>query len=130
MIPPSNHSAYAESKHKVRPNSSLNVDAVEDLSLGKKAKGADLARTISPVARSLPSLGLRMSLIHESLIYSSHDPMEAAEQVEETTDNPIHEMQITRSLFNALKPRVAVLYQAVEPPIINGVRKPAKPGGE
>lgn len=24
---------------------------------------------------------------------------------------------------------VAVLYQALEPPIINGVRKPAKPGG-
>ncbi|GJC91316.1 fungal specific transcription factor domain-containing protein [Colletotrichum higginsianum] len=26
--------------------------------------------------------------------------------------------------------RVAVLYQAIEPPIINGVRKPMKPGGE
>lgn len=25
--------------------------------------------------------------------------------------------------------RVAVLYQALEPPIINGVRKPKKPGG-
>ena len=27
------------------------------------------------------------------------------------------------------KPRVAVLYQACEPPIVNGVRKPKKPGG-
>lgn len=27
-------------------------------------------------------------------------------------------------------PKIAVLYQAVEPPVINGVRKPAKPGGE
>jgi hypothetical protein len=25
--------------------------------------------------------------------------------------------------------RVAVLYQAIDPPIINGVRKPKKPGG-
>lgn len=25
--------------------------------------------------------------------------------------------------------RVALLYQAIEPPIINGVRKPMKPGG-
>jgi hypothetical protein len=29
----------------------------------------------------------------------------------------------------ASSPRVAVLYQAVEPPIVNGVRKPKKPGG-
>ncbi|KAJ5354186.1 ATP-grasp fold subdomain 1 [Penicillium brevicompactum] len=27
------------------------------------------------------------------------------------------------------KPTVAVLYQAIEPPVINGVRKPRKPGG-
>jgi hypothetical protein len=26
--------------------------------------------------------------------------------------------------------RVAVLYQALEPPVINGVRKPKKPGGK
>ncbi|KAL4995951.1 hypothetical protein BDV10DRAFT_173403 [Aspergillus recurvatus] len=32
-----------------------------------------------------------------------------------------------RTLTNA--PTVAVLYQAIEPPIINGVRKPRKPGG-
>ena len=25
--------------------------------------------------------------------------------------------------------KVAVLYQAIEPPVINGVRKPMKPGG-
>jgi hypothetical protein len=28
------------------------------------------------------------------------------------------------------KPKVAVLYQAIEPPVINGVRKPMKPGGK
>lgn len=28
------------------------------------------------------------------------------------------------------RPQVAVLYQAIDPPIINGVRKPKKPGGE
>lgn len=27
------------------------------------------------------------------------------------------------------RPRVAVLYQALEPPVVNGVRKPPKPGG-
>lgn len=27
-------------------------------------------------------------------------------------------------------PRVAVLYQALDPPLINGTRKPKKPGGE
>lgn len=27
------------------------------------------------------------------------------------------------------KARVAVLYQALDPPVINGVRKPPKPGG-
>jgi hypothetical protein len=27
-------------------------------------------------------------------------------------------------------PTVAVLFQAIDPPIINGVRKPRKPGGE
>ncbi|CBF76018.1 hypothetical protein AN3505.2 [Aspergillus nidulans FGSC A4] len=32
-----------------------------------------------------------------------------------------------RTLTNA--PTVAVLYQAIEPPVINGVRKPRKPGG-
>ena len=38
--------------------------------------------------------------------------------------------QITRSLHNATaSPVVAVLYQAIEPPIINGARKPRKPGG-
>jgi hypothetical protein len=26
-------------------------------------------------------------------------------------------------------PRVAVLYQAIDPPVINGVTKPRKPGG-
>lgn len=29
----------------------------------------------------------------------------------------------------ASKRRVAVLYQALDPPLINGVRKPKKPGG-
>ena len=29
----------------------------------------------------------------------------------------------------ATKSRVAVLYQACEPPVVNGVRKPKKPGG-
>jgi hypothetical protein len=33
-----------------------------------------------------------------------------------------------RTLTNA--PTVAVLYQAIEPPIINGVKKPRKPGGK
>lgn len=28
------------------------------------------------------------------------------------------------------RPTVAVLYQAIEPPVINGVRKPRKPGGK
>jgi hypothetical protein len=28
------------------------------------------------------------------------------------------------------KPTVAVLFQAIEPPVINGVRKPRKPGGK
>ncbi|GLA52328.1 hypothetical protein AnigIFM63604_009177 [Aspergillus niger] len=38
--------------------------------------------------------------------------------------------QISRSLHNATAPPVvAVLYQAIEPPIINGARKPRKPGG-
>ncbi|PYI04532.1 D-alanine--D-alanine ligase [Aspergillus sclerotiicarbonarius CBS 121057] len=39
--------------------------------------------------------------------------------------------QITRSLHTATRtsPVVAVLYQAIEPPIINGARKPRKPGG-
>lgn len=27
------------------------------------------------------------------------------------------------------KPRLAVLFQAIDPPVINGVRKPRKPGG-
>jgi hypothetical protein len=27
------------------------------------------------------------------------------------------------------KAKVAVLYQAIEPPVINGVKKPMKPGG-
>jgi len=43
-------------------------------------------------------------------------------------------MQLTRVLFNRLShnlmPRVAVLYQALEPPIVNGVRKPMKQGGK
>ncbi|PWY94218.1 glutathione synthetase ATP-binding domain-like protein [Aspergillus sclerotioniger CBS 115572] len=39
--------------------------------------------------------------------------------------------QISRSLHSAARnsPIVAVLYQAIEPPIINGARKPRKPGG-
>lgn len=28
------------------------------------------------------------------------------------------------------KAKVAVLYQAIEPPVINGVKKPMKPGGK
>ncbi|KAF2141564.1 uncharacterized protein K452DRAFT_228308 [Aplosporella prunicola CBS 121167] len=40
---------------------------------------------------------------------------------------------LQRRLFSSAaaagKPRVAVLYQALEPPVINGVRKPKKPGG-
>ncbi|CAG8420596.1 unnamed protein product [Penicillium salamii] len=31
--------------------------------------------------------------------------------------------------WNHTRPTVAVLYQAIEPPVINGVRKPRKPGG-
>ncbi|RBR10789.1 uncharacterized protein FIESC28_09320 [Fusarium coffeatum] len=34
-----------------------------------------------------------------------------------------------RSLSSKASTRVAVLYQALDPPIINGVRKPKKPGG-
>ncbi|OAL51425.1 glutathione synthetase ATP-binding domain-like protein [Pyrenochaeta sp. DS3sAY3a] len=38
---------------------------------------------------------------------------------------------VSRSLSTTplLKPRVAVLYQELDPPLINGVRKPKKPGG-
>jgi len=35
-----------------------------------------------------------------------------------------------RSLSSIKDARVAVLYQALKPPIINGVRKPLKPGGK
>ena len=31
---------------------------------------------------------------------------------------------------NSSNPTVAVLFQAIEPPVINGVRKPRKPGGK
>ncbi|KAB2573720.1 D-alanine--D-alanine ligase [Lasiodiplodia theobromae] len=34
-----------------------------------------------------------------------------------------------RRTFASATPRVALLYQALDPPIINGVRKPKKPGG-
>ncbi|KAI0441144.1 hypothetical protein F4803DRAFT_437423 [Xylaria telfairii] len=33
------------------------------------------------------------------------------------------------SVSTTSKPRVAVLYQALDPPVMNGVRKPRKPGG-
>jgi hypothetical protein len=34
-----------------------------------------------------------------------------------------------RHMSTTSTPRVAVLYQELEPPLINGVRKPKKPGG-
>jgi len=36
---------------------------------------------------------------------------------------------VFRRTFASGRPRVAVLYQALNPPVINGVRKPKKPGG-
>jgi hypothetical protein len=35
----------------------------------------------------------------------------------------------SRHMSTTSTPRVAVLYQELEPPLINGVRKPKKPGG-
>ncbi|GME62112.1 D-alanine--d-alanine ligase (d-alanylalanine synthetase) (d-ala-d-ala ligase) protein [Neofusicoccum parvum] len=37
--------------------------------------------------------------------------------------------RVFRRSFASAQPRVAVLYQALDPPVINGVRKPMKPGG-
>lgn len=37
---------------------------------------------------------------------------------------------IGRRMFNSQAPRVAVLFQAIDPPIIGGVHKPRKPGGK
>lgn len=37
---------------------------------------------------------------------------------------------IFRRTFASGQLRVAVLYQALDPPIINGVQKPKKPGGK
>jgi hypothetical protein len=34
------------------------------------------------------------------------------------------------STVGSAAPTVAVLYQAIDPPIINGVQKPRKPGGK
>lgn len=36
---------------------------------------------------------------------------------------------IQSTIPGAGKPRVAVLFQAIDPPVINGIRKPRKPGG-
>ncbi|CAG7948210.1 unnamed protein product [Penicillium olsonii] len=38
-------------------------------------------------------------------------------------------MRNSRLKWTHARPTVAVLYQAIEPPVINGVRKPRKPGG-
>jgi len=35
-----------------------------------------------------------------------------------------------RHMYTTTAPRVAVLYQEFDPPLINGVRKPKKPGGK
>jgi hypothetical protein len=35
----------------------------------------------------------------------------------------------SRHMSTTSTPRVAVLFQELEPPLINGVRKPKKPGG-
>lgn len=37
---------------------------------------------------------------------------------------------ILRKALSTQSPRVAVLYQAIDPPVIGGVRKPRKPGGK
>lgn len=34
-----------------------------------------------------------------------------------------------RRLYSSRAPTVAVLFQDIDPPVINGVRKPRKPGG-
>lgn len=37
---------------------------------------------------------------------------------------------VSRRLYSNQRPTVAVLFQDIDPPVINGVRKPRKPGGE
>lgn len=37
---------------------------------------------------------------------------------------------VLRRAISTQSPRVAVLYQAIDPPVIGGVRKPRKPGGK
>lgn len=37
---------------------------------------------------------------------------------------------VSRRLYSSQGPTVAVLFQDIDPPVINGVRKPRKPGGE
>lgn len=44
------------------------------------------------------------------------------------TSTTRHSIRSMSSITNSA-PRVAVLYQAIEPPIVGGVRKPMKPGG-
>lgn len=42
---------------------------------------------------------------------------------------PFHRLFCPMSTGSKFIPKVAILYQAIDPPIVNGVRKPKKPGG-
>ena len=47
-----------------------------------------------------------------------------------TSNRSIRQLSILAPKKRSNVDRVAVLYQAVEPPVVNSVRKPQKPGGK
>ncbi|RFU28111.1 hypothetical protein B7463_g8223, partial [Scytalidium lignicola] len=56
-------------------------------------------------------------------------PMQTCKRLGVTVQNTVTSFTHRRMASASVGQRVAVLYQAVPPPIINGVKKPLKPGG-